>query len=84
MNEVKLIEEKLEYRLAQLPDKMIQSIMQCENWQNQQARIFCKLLIKNQMSIFKTNFNLDDIKINQFNCPYIDESFFSARLMHTN
>ena len=76
LNDVKWTEEELDYRLGQLPAKMSQSIMQYKNWQDQQARILSKLLIKKQMSLFTTNFNLDDIKRNQFNCPYINESFF--------
>jgi 4'-phosphopantetheinyl transferase len=76
VNNEKWSSEVFQFKLAQLPAAMITSNLQYKNWQHQQAKILSKLLIKKQMSLFKTNFNLDDIKRNEFNCPYINDSFF--------
>jgi 4'-phosphopantetheinyl transferase len=74
-NHEKWPSEEFEFKLAQLPATMITPILLYTNWEDQQARILNKLLIKKQMSLFKTNYNLYDIKRNEFNCPYINDDF---------
>jgi 4'-phosphopantetheinyl transferase len=70
-------EDELKEKISCLPTRMVEQAMKHKNWQDRQLSIAGKLLLLNVLKDFKLSHKLQlkDIRYNEFERPYFNDTF---------
>lgn len=73
----------LDYSFLFFPKKYQEKLLRYRRWQDAQLSLLGRLLLKEGMTYFKVPLNFNDLKLDKYNKPYLENSNIKFNISHS-